>query len=459
MPGSQKEPDDVSLLHHDHARQTFNTMASTHGHGADIASLSVHVGASLNHLQPDPALSGGTGLFCSAQPGGSSMITNANGTDFQLFDAIDLSGGYESYQALLQSVLCQPPSIATGMYDISDQCVVPDDNDAMNAYKFVENTIGATSNCHANDELDESGYVSSDSSVYDVNSDDEFYGNDVNICPMEDCNDVESNLDDCNIIEEMPEETNQHGAVVVEEETNQHGPNAVEGTACPCLSTHPFLHVMTELKDDSTNTWKKRHRTPKGKKRADCRVPKGMGAIEIALRNAPYRKTKYIFEPLLGLTFDSEHGAYEYYNMYSWEVGFGIKKKRRATNQKTNFHTMRELHCLCSGTPKECQNNTKLTGCKAMIRLLRTEDDGWYIKFHEAEHNHELMESCGQKRQWLSHDTIDDRAVELITYLRENNVSLTKVHCIMGSMYGSMENIPGTKRSLRAICEIIPHNG
>ncbi|CAL4930646.1 unnamed protein product [Urochloa decumbens] len=180
-----------------------------------------------------------------------------------------------------------------------------------------------------------------------------------------------------------------------------------------------------------------------------------MGAIEIALRNAPYRKTKYIFEPLLGLTFDSEHEAYDYYNMYSWEVGFGIKKKRRATNQKTNFHTMRELHCNCSGTPKECQKNTKLTGCKAMIRLLRTEDDGWYIKFHEAEHNHELMKSCGEKRQWLSHDTIDERAVELIKYLRENNVSLTKVHCILGSMYGSMENIPGTKRSLRAICNSI----
>jgi hypothetical protein len=58
-----------------------------------------------------------------------------------------------------------------------------------------------------------------------------------------------------------------------------------------------------------------------------------MGAIEVALRNAPYRKTKYIFEPLVGLTFDSEE-AYQFYNMYSWEVGFGIKKKGISNNNK-----------------------------------------------------------------------------------------------------------------------------
>jgi len=28
----------------------------------------------------------------------------------------------------------------------------------------------------------------------------------------------------------------------------------------------------------------------------------------------------------------------------------------------------------------------------------------------------------------------------------------SKVHCIMGSMFGSMNNIPITKRSMRAIC-------
>lgn len=33
-----------------------------------------------------------------------------------------------------------------------------------------------------------------------------------------------------------------------------------------------------------------------------------------------------------------------------------------------------------------------------------------------------------------------------------NNVSLSRVHCIMGSMFGSMEAIPFNQKSLRAVC-------
>jgi hypothetical protein len=73
-----------------------------------------------------------------------------------------------------------------------------------------------------------------------------------------------------------------------------------------------------------------------------------MGAIEVALRNAPYRKTKYIFEPLVGLTFDSEEEAYQFYNMYSREVGFGIKKKGILNNNKARNQTSRDLLCLCA---------------------------------------------------------------------------------------------------------------
>jgi hypothetical protein len=73
-----------------------------------------------------------------------------------------------------------------------------------------------------------------------------------------------------------------------------------------------------------------------------------MGPIEIALRNAPYRKTEFIFEPLLGLTFDSDKEAYEFYNMYSWEVGFGIKYGSSPNNNKRGYHTGRDLRCLCS---------------------------------------------------------------------------------------------------------------
>ncbi|RLN19212.1 hypothetical protein C2845_PM02G18350 [Panicum miliaceum] len=154
-------------------------------------------------------------------------------------------------------------------------------------------------------------------------------------------------------------------------------PQQGEMEDCPCLHGNPFMHVMTELAegDSEAASWKKRNRPPKGQTRTDCRVPKGMGPIEIALRNAPYRKTKYIFEPLLGITFDSEIEGYDFYNMYSWEVGFGIKKDTLITN-KQGFKTRRDLRCLCSGSGEYAQYKTKKTGCKAMIRLMRSKDDG-----------------------------------------------------------------------------------
>lgn len=72
-----------------------------------------------------------------------------------------------------------------------------------------------------------------------------------------------------------------------------------------------------------------------------------MSPIEIALRNAPHRKTKYIFEPVLGITFDSEPEAYDFYNMYSWEVGFGVKRDTLISNGE-GFQTRRDLRCLCA---------------------------------------------------------------------------------------------------------------
>jgi hypothetical protein len=43
----------------------------------------------------------------------------------------------------------------------------------------------------------------------------------------------------------------------------------------------------------------------------------------------------------------------------------------------------------------------------------------------------------------------------MIRYLRENNVSLSKTHCILGSIFGSVKDLPFTKRSLRTICDQI----
>lgn len=94
----------------------------------------------------------------------------------------------------------------------------------------------------------------------------------------------------------------------------------------------------------------KRERLPKGA--PDQSPPSLMGAIERALRYSSTRKTKYIFEPTPGMTFDCVAEAQEFYNIYSWEVGFGTKKGDKHGN------TMQEFQCQCQGSDPRVQYKT-----------------------------------------------------------------------------------------------------
>jgi hypothetical protein len=89
-----------------------------------------------------------------------------------------------------------------------------------------------------------------------------------------------------------------------------------------------------------------------------------MGAVERALRTASLRKSEHIFEPVLGMVFDSRQEAKEFYNLYSWEVGFGVKfnssrstksgnrQRKNDVNTENNYRSMQEIVCQKSVSNK-----------------------------------------------------------------------------------------------------------
>jgi hypothetical protein len=89
---------------------------------------------------------------------------------------------------------------------------------------------------------------------------------------------------------------------------------------------------------------------------------------------------------------------------------------------------------------------------KGAVAKHRGQDHGWYVSRHDTEHNHPLSLYCAEKREWNSHSKIEQSVKDMIRFMRENNVSLSRVHCIMGSMFGSTEAIPFNQKSLRAVC-------
>jgi hypothetical protein len=107
---------------------------------------------------------------------------------------------------------------------------------------------------------------------------------------------------------------------------------------------------------------------------------------------------------------------------------------------------------IFQGKPTRLNSRSFRCECPAMLRLLRTEDNGWYVAEHRVDHNHALSKTCEENLRWPSHRYIDRYTKELVKRLRENNVNASKVHSIIGSFFREVESVPLTKRSLKTLC-------
>lgn len=156
--------------------------------------------------------------------------------------------------------------------------------------------------------------------------------------------------------------------------------------------------------------------------------------------------------PRVGMEFDSCEEAFDFYNLYSWEIGFGIRYSSNQTYRKNGqiYRNMQMIVCTCAGSPDPGAKKSVKQGCPALIRLLRTNDDGWYIKEFCGAHNHTLSDSCGEK-SWKSHKQIDPHTKDLIKNLKENNVGMPRVDSMLASIFGSNTVAAGTKRALQSL--------
>lgn len=87
--------------------------------------------------------------------------------------------------------------------------------------------------------------------------------------------------------------------------------------------------------------------SPKGRHGDTCRVSEGgLGAIQTALLRAGSGGLTPVFTPHVGADFDSAEEAYEFYNMYSWEIDFGIRYDRSYSNT-CGYTTRLDIVCSC----------------------------------------------------------------------------------------------------------------
>ncbi|OMO61645.1 hypothetical protein CCACVL1_23350 [Corchorus capsularis] len=109
--------------------------------------------------------------------------------------------------------------------------------------------------------------------------------------------------------------------------------------------------------------------------------------------------------PTVGLEFDSFDEAYDFYNVYAKEQGFGIRVSNSWFRSKKKERYRAKLSCSSAGFKKKSEANNPRpetrTGCPAMVVIRLVDSKRWRIVEVELDHNHQVSPQL--KRFYKSH--------------------------------------------------------
>lgn len=106
--------------------------------------------------------------------------------------------------------------------------------------------------------------------------------------------------------------------------------------------------------------------------------------------------------PKLGMGFDSENHAYEFYNAYAGRVGFSIRKDYVNRSKIDGAVASRRYTCFREGYRQNDKRGSKVkrprketrVGCMAQLVISRQADGRYRVTHFEERHNHELVPAC-----------------------------------------------------------------
>lgn len=106
--------------------------------------------------------------------------------------------------------------------------------------------------------------------------------------------------------------------------------------------------------------------------------------------------------PKLGMGFDSEEHAYEFYNTYAGRVGFSVRKDYVNRSKVDGAVASRRFTCFREGFRQKDKQDTNVKrprketriGCLAQLVISRQPDGRYHVTHFEEKHNHELVSAC-----------------------------------------------------------------
>lgn len=121
-------------------------------------------------------------------------------------------------------------------------------------------------------------------------------------------------------------------------------------------------------------------------------------AVEADLVNSSRMDGK----PKLGMGFESEDQAYEFYNAYAGRIGFSVRKDYVNRSKIDGAVASRRFTCFREGyrqkdkrdlNVKRSRKETRI-GCLAQLVISRQSDGKYRVTHFEEKHNHELVTAC-----------------------------------------------------------------
>ncbi|XP_042509429.1 protein FAR1-RELATED SEQUENCE 6-like [Macadamia integrifolia] len=125
-----------------------------------------------------------------------------------------------------------------------------------------------------------------------------------------------------------------------------------------------------------------------------------LAMIELDSVNSVTQRRKESTPPVVGMEFESYDEAYNFYNCYAKEVGFGIRVRNLWRRQKTNEKYMVVLCCSNQGFRRKKDTHrlrpeTRI-GCLAMVRIKLMSSERWRLIEVKLEHNHSNTPATAQ---------------------------------------------------------------
>ncbi|XP_052209831.1 protein FAR1-RELATED SEQUENCE 6-like [Diospyros lotus] len=131
--------------------------------------------------------------------------------------------------------------------------------------------------------------------------------------------------------------------------------------------------------------------------------------------------------PTVGLEFESFDEAYDFYNVYAKEQGFGIRVSNSWFRSKRKERYRAKLSCSSAGFKKKSTANhprpETRTGCPAMVVIKLVESKRWRIVEVELGHNHPVCPDT--KRFYKSH-----KKMMLAAQKAEQSEPIKEIHTI-----------------------------